>query len=93
MKRKQIIETIKKVLTAHGVGAAYLFGSFARKERRVHDIDVAIKPPTGKFSLLDLIGVEQELQDKTGEKIDLVIIDSIKSRLRPYIEKDLVSIL
>lgn len=93
MKREQIIETIKRVLTAHGVVAAYLFGSFARKERRPHDIDIAIKPPKGKFSLLDLVGVEQELQDETGKKVDIVIIDSIKPRLRPYIEKDLVPIL
>ncbi len=93
MKREQTIETIKRVLIAHGVGAAYLFGSFARKERRSHDIDIAIKPPRGKFSLLDLVGVEQELQDETGKKVDIVIIDSIKPRLRPYIEKDLVPIL
>lgn len=93
MKREEVIETIKRVLTAHGVGAAYLFGSFARKERRHHDIDIAIKPPRGKFSLLDLVGVEQELQDETGKKVDIVIIDSIKPRLMPYIEKDLVPIL
>ena len=93
VKREQTIETIKSVLIAHGIRTAYLFGSFARKERKPNDIDIAIKPPVGKFSLLDLVGVEQELQDETGKKVDVVIIDSIKPRLRPYIEKDLVPIL
>jgi len=93
MKRDAIIETIKKTLRGHGIQRAYLFGSFARKERTYRDIDVAIEPPDGKFSLLDLIGVEQELEDITGKKIDVVIYHSVKPRLRQYVDKDLTAIL
>lgn len=92
MKREQIIRTIKEVLSGHGIIEAYLFGSFARKER-YHDIDIAIEPPKGKFSLLDLVGVEQELEDEIGKNVDIVILRSIKPRLKPYIEKDLTAIL
>lgn len=92
MKREQIIRTIKEVLSEHGIKKAYLFGSFARKEI-YRDIDIAIKPPKGKFSLLDLVGVEQKLEDKTGKNVDVVILSSIKPRLKPYIKKDLTAIL
>lgn len=88
MKREQVIKTIKEVLTAQGIIKAYLFGSFARNEK-YHDIDIAIEPRKGKFSLLDLVGVEQQLEDKTGKEIDLVMLRSIKPRLKAYIEKDL----
>jgi predicted nucleotidyltransferase len=92
MKREQIIKTIKGVLSEHGVKKAYLFGSFARKEK-FHDIDIAIELPKRQFSLLDLVGVEQELKDETGKNVDVVILRSIKPRLRAYIEKDLTAIL
>ncbi|MEW6067967.1 MAG: nucleotidyltransferase domain-containing protein [Nitrospirota bacterium] len=92
MKREQIIETIKRVLNEHGIRKAYLFGSFARKES-YHDIDIAIEPPEGKFSLLDLVGVEQELEDETGKNVDVVIFRSIKPRLKLHINKDLTTIL
>jgi predicted nucleotidyltransferase len=92
MKRDQIIRTIKEVLSERGIKKAYLFGSFARREQ-YHDIDIAIEPPKGKFSLLDIVSVEQELEDETGKNVDVVILRSIKPRLKPYIEKDLTSIL
>ncbi len=92
MKRKQIILTIKEVLCEHGIKKAYLFGSFARNEK-YHDIDVAIEPPKGKFSLLDLVGVEQELEDETGKNVDVVMLRAIKPRLKTHIEKDLTAIL
>ena len=92
MKREQIIKIIREVLSEHGIKKAYLFGSFARKEK-YRDIDIAIEPPKGKFSLLDLVGVEQELEDETGKNVDVVILHSIKPRLKAHIEKDLTTVL
>ncbi len=90
MKRERIIEEIKASLIEHGVPKAYLFGSFARKEREYMDIDIAIELPKGKFSLLDLIGVEEDISKKVHAKIDIVTLRSISPRLKPYIKKDLV---
>jgi predicted nucleotidyltransferase len=59
MKRDIIIKTIKDTLLRQGIQKAYIFGSFARKERKYHDIDIAIEPPEG-FSLLDLIHVDRK---------------------------------
>lgn len=93
MGRDQIIETIRNVLEEHGIREAYLFGSFARKERQYRDIDVAIKPPRGKFSLLDLVRIENLLYEKTGKKIELVTLRSIHRRLMPHIKNDLMKVL
>ncbi len=93
MKRERIIETIRKVLSERGTREAYLFGSFARKERRYHDIDIAIKPPVGKFSLLDLVHLENVLREETGERIEIITLRSVNPRLKPYIEKDLIRVI
>ncbi|MBI5695571.1 MAG: nucleotidyltransferase domain-containing protein [Nitrospirae bacterium] len=93
MKRDEIIERIREVLTGHGVPRAYLFGSFARRERSYRDIDIAIDKPNGKFSLLDLVGMEQELEDTTGKKVEVVIYRSLKPRLKENIKKDMVPVI
>ena len=91
MKREKIINEIRRVLKENGIRKAYLFGSFARKEKDYNDIDVAIDLPK-KFSLLDMVGVQLELEERLGKKIDLVSYKDIKPALRPYIEKDLAVI-
>lgn len=90
MKREQIISSIVSTLKKYKVPKAYLFGSFARKEKKYHDVDIAIEVPPGKFSLLDLIGLEQDIESTIGKKADVITIRSMNPRLKPYIEKDLV---
>ena len=70
-----------------------VFGSFAMGEnRRDSDLDILIKFDD-RISLLKLVQVEQELSDKLGIPIDLVTENSLKnSRLRAYIERDLITI-
>lgn len=91
MKRREIMAKIKEIVQKHGIKKAYLFGSFARKERNYHDIDVAIEPPNG-FSLMDMAGVLLELEDELGEKVDLVSLRPLKQRLMQYIKKDLTAV-
>ena len=92
MKRDEIIDMIKNTLKEYGIQKAYLFGSFARKEKKYHDIDVVIEPPKN-FSLLDLVHVENVLQDKINKKFDILTFRSISPHVKPYIEKDLVQIV
>jgi predicted nucleotidyltransferase len=91
MERERMISEMRRVLRENGIRKAYLFGSFARKEKGYKDIDVAIDLPK-KFSLLDMVGVQLELEERLGKKIDLVSYRDIKPALRPYIEKDLAAI-
>jgi len=92
MKRNEIISSIRKTLRASGVKKAYLFGSFARGEKKYNDIDIAIVPPKS-FSLFDLVGLELDIADSTGKKADVAILRSLKPAIRPYIERDLTAIL
>ena len=68
MSKEYLVRTIKEILQNAGVKKAYLFGSFARNEKKYHDIDIAIKPPRA-FSLLDLAHLENVLESKTKKKM------------------------
>ena len=92
MNRERLISTLKEILQNSGIKKAYLFGSFARNEKKYHDIDIAIKTPND-FSLLDLAHLENILEDKTKKKIDLGTIDSIHPLVRKYVKKDLIVLL
>lgn len=71
MSRDMLLQSLLELepkLRTMGVTHMALFGSRARQDNRPDsDVDVAIEvDPTAKFSLLDLIGVEHEIQDKTS---------------------------
>ncbi len=70
-----------------------IFGSFARGEhKKGSDLDILIKFKD-RISLLKLVQIEQELNDKLGMPIDLVTENSLKyPRLRAYIARDLITI-
>jgi predicted nucleotidyltransferase len=42
-----------------------------------------------RISLLDLIGVEQDISDELGIKVDLVTEKSLSPLIRPYVEQDI----
>jgi predicted nucleotidyltransferase len=92
MQRNDIIAAIKMTLQQSGVKEAYLFGSFARNEEKYNDIDIAIKPPKGT-SLLDLAHMENVLEKKTGQKIDLGVESSIHPLIRKHFEAERVQLL
>jgi len=92
MNREETISVIKSILRAGGIKKAYLFGSFARNEKKCNDIDIAIKPPRG-ISLLDLAHLENVLEEKVGKKIDPGTIDSIHPLVRRYVDADKVALL
>jgi len=92
MKRETIIGPIKRVLMKQGIQKAYLFGSFARKQKGYRDIDIAIEPPED-FTLLDLVRVENLLKKKIKKNFDVITLNSISPHLKPYIQGDLVELL
>ena len=66
-----------------------VFGSYARNESTVNsDLDILIDLKQN-LNLLDLIGLEMELSEILGIKVDLITERSVNNLLRPYIEKDL----
>ena len=66
-----------------------LFGSFARGEQKESsDIDILVefeKPTFRNFMNLSFY-----LEDLFGKEVDLVTVKGLHSRVRPYVEKDVI---
>lgn len=69
-----------------------LFGSFAREEEKpISDVDILVnfKSP---ISLFDHAGIEIELEEKIGKKVDLVTERGLSKYIRPFIINELVTL-
>ncbi|OYT55434.1 hypothetical protein CW703_01810 [Candidatus Bathyarchaeota archaeon] len=87
------IRKLVEILKRYGAKKIEIFGSYARGEaKKVSDLDVIVEFKERK-SLLDLVGIEQELEDKLGVKIDLLTKKSISPYLIEKIEKEAKVIL
>ena len=66
-----------------------LFGSYARGEQKASsDIDILVefeKPTFRNFMDLSFY-----LEDLFGREVDLVTVKGLHSRIRPYVEKDVI---
>lgn len=74
---------------------AGIFGSYARGEQRKRsDIDILIKYGGKKRkSLLDLIGLKQELEQNLSRNVDLAEYAVVHPQLKERIKKEEVRIL
>jgi len=85
---------ISPILKRHGVKRAAIFGSYARGEQKKRsDIDILIKYKNDDKSYFDLVGLQIELEEILGKKVDLADYGMIRPRMRSRILKDRVSIL
>jgi predicted nucleotidyltransferase len=90
---KEIEKTIIPILKRNGVVRAGIFGSFVRGEaRKKSDIDILIKFK-GRKSLLDLVGLKLELEEKLGKKVDIVEYSAIHPLIRDKVLKEQVRVL
>lgn len=84
---------IKEVLNPYRPSLVGIFGSYARNEQtHSSDMDILVDLKQ-KINLLDLIGIEQELTELLGIKVDLITLRSVNDKLKPYIQKDLIRII
>ena len=78
---------IRPILKKYGIKKAGIFGSSARGESVVKDLDLLVKIDR-KISLLEFIGIQQELEDELEMKVDLVEYDAIKPALKDDILRE-----
>ena len=95
--RSNIIEEVKEkilpVLQRHQVKRAALFGSIVRGEMRADsDIDILVEIEKN-ISLLDFIGIKQEIEDILERSVDLVEYDTIKPVIKDSILQEQLVIL
>ncbi len=96
LKKNKALEKIKpeiiKILKGNKIKKAGIFGSYARGDQKKNsDIDILIEPYEGMG--LKFVGLQQELSDKLGKKVDLVTYKYIHPRLKDRILSDEVKIL
>lgn len=92
---KEIKRIIIPILKKNSVVKAGIFGSYARGEaKKKSDIDILIKyNPKARISLLDLVGLELELEENVGKKVDLVEYSVIHPRLKDQILHEEVRVI
>ncbi|MCW7075532.1 MAG: nucleotidyltransferase family protein [Candidatus Methanospirare jalkutatii] len=84
----KIMDKLVSILKKHGAKKIEIFGSYARGEQKeTSDLDVIVEFEKRK-SLLELVGIEQELEDALGIKVDLLTRASISPYLIERIEKE-----
>ena len=90
---KELKKAIVAVLKQHEVKKAALFGSFARGEATEEsDIDLLVEFE-GRKSLLDLAGLQLELQESLRKKVDVFTYNSLHPLLKDRILREQVMLL
>jgi uncharacterized protein len=71
-----------------GATGLYMFGSVARDQAaESSDVDLFVDyDASSKFSLLDLVGIKQFLEEQLETEVDLTTRDSLHPALRERIE-------
>ncbi|MBI5474510.1 MAG: nucleotidyltransferase family protein [Ignavibacteriae bacterium] len=89
MTRSDMRRVIVDFLKQHDARRISVFGSFARgEETEESDIDILVSF-NRDISFLDLVGLELELSDMLGKKVDLVMEGGVNPMLKPYIDRDI----
>ena len=88
--KEQLIEKIRHYLDGQPIERAWLFGPFARGEANPDsDIDLLVQfDHREKIDLFDYIGIQQDLEDLTGRKVDLVEAGQARDHVKPNIDRD-----
>lgn len=97
MAKKNQIEKLSKIivpiLKKNNIVKAGIFGSYARGEQtKKSDVDILVRFKDKK-SLLDLAGLELELEKKLRKKVELITYRSIYPLIKERILKEEVVIL
>ncbi len=80
--KRQIVGILRK----HHITKAGIFGSYARGEaKKKSDIDIIIQPRKGMG--FEFFGLQMELEEKLGKKVDLVTYKYI----HPLIKEDVLN--
>lgn len=89
MSTTELKAKIIPVLRQNGVEYAAIFGSTARGEATADsDVDILVRFDRD-ISLIEHIGVAQDLEDILNRKVDLITENSLSEHVAPNVKKDL----
>lgn len=87
-KRKEIL----RIAAKYGARNVRVFGSIARGEAdEQSDIDFLVEMEPGR-SLLDLGGLQYELESLLGCRVDVVTVRGLKARIRERVLREAVPV-
>jgi predicted nucleotidyltransferase len=97
MTREEAIARIKPheaELRKAGITSLALFGSVARDDAsETSDVDLMCEiDRTSAMGLIEFAGIQLKLEDYMRTRVDLVVRDSMRPRIRAQAEADMVSI-
>jgi predicted nucleotidyltransferase len=97
MNRTDAIQKLQQhadAVKGMGATALYLFGSTVRDEARASsDLDLFIDyDPAKRFSLLDLVGIKQFLEEELAVEVDVTTRSSLHPMLRTDIEQSAIRV-
>lgn len=92
MKIDEIKKQITPILRKYGIQKAGIFGSLARGNENIGDVDLLVQIEK-KISLLEFVGLKQELENQLNLSVDLVEYDAIKPALREEILREEIPVL
>jgi predicted nucleotidyltransferase len=95
LSREEVINRFKKYFeTQPWASKAWLFGSLARGENTPDsDIDICIDVPTdSRLTLFDLAEIQENLQNISNKKVDVVMLGGLRPAMKARIEKEMMLI-
>jgi len=97
MNLQEIKQTLKEkmpeIKEKYGVKNLYIFGSYVRGEQTPEsDIDILVEFEKGKKTFDNYMDLKFYLEDLFGKKVDLIIKEAVKPRLKKYIYEEAISV-
>ena len=85
-------EEILRIAARRGARNVRVFGSMVRGEaNQASDIDFLVEMEPGR-SLLDLGGLQVELESLLGRRVDVVTVRGLKARIRDRVLREAVAV-
>jgi len=92
LTKKEILrklEDCREKIGGYGIKKIGLFGSYVRDEQREgSDIDILVEFEKDKINCDNYMHLKFFIEDLLRGKTDLVILDDLKPRLKPYILRE-----
>ncbi len=89
---KEKRERILRLCAKHGARSVRVFGSVARGQAdQQSDVDFLVELEPGR-TLLDLGGLQQELEILLGCRVDVVTVRSLKARIRDRVLREAIPV-
>ncbi|WP_343224721.1 nucleotidyltransferase family protein [Persephonella sp.] len=97
MNLQKIKQTLKEkmpeIKEKYGVKNLYIFGTYVRGEQTPEsDIDILVEFEKGKKTFKNYMGLKFYLEELFRRKVDLIIKEAVKPRLKKYIYEEAISV-